>query len=114
LRATTPPLPAVMDLGDGRKTFFNQLIAAFCGWKDERNDPSKAIRHGDGTALDTDAVQHAAKIADEITFDMNWKVGDVVIIDNTVVMHARRSFVGKRKVVASLAQMQTQKFEVAS
>ncbi|QDT09825.1 TauD/TfdA family dioxygenase [Planctomycetes bacterium K23_9] len=113
LRATTPPLPAVMELADGRKTFFNQLIAAFCGWKDERNDPSSAIRHGDGTVLDADAVRHAATIADEITFDMNWQVGDVVLIDNTVVMHARRSFVGKRKVVASLAQMQTQSFQVA-
>ncbi|MGB7343819.1 MAG: TauD/TfdA family dioxygenase [Pirellulaceae bacterium] len=110
LRATTPPLPAVMELADGRKTFFNQLIAAYCGWKDERNDPSKAIKHGDGSLLDADAVRRAAAIADEITFDMNWQVGDVVIIDNTVAMHARRSFVGKRKVVASLAQMQTQSF----
>lgn len=114
LRATTPPLPAVMELEDGRKTFFNQLIAAFCGWKDERNDPSNAIRHGDGTSLDTDAVKHAAAIADDITFDMNWQAGDVVVIDNTLVMHARRSFVGKRKVVASLAQMQTQSFELVS
>jgi hypothetical protein len=113
LRATTPPLPAIMELADGRKTFFNQLIAAFCGWKDDRNDPSKAICHGDGTPLDADAVRHAAAIADEITFDMNWQVGDVVLIDNTVVMHARRSFVGKRKVVASLAEMLTQSFQTA-
>ncbi|NNE00357.1 MAG: SyrP protein [Pirellulaceae bacterium] len=114
LRATTPPLPAVMELPDGRKTFFNQLIAAFCGWKDERNDPSKAIRHGDGSILDADAVRRAAEVAEEITFDMHWQVGDVVVIDNTVVMHARRPFVGKRKVVASLAEMQTQSFQVVA
>ena len=110
LRATTPPLPAVMELADGRKTFFNQLIAAYCGWKDERNDPSKAIQHGDGSTLDADAVRKAAAIAEEITFYMKWQVGDVVLIDNTVVMHARQPFVGKRKVVASLAEMQTQSF----
>ena len=110
LRATTPPLPAVMELGDGRKSFFNQLIAAFCGWKDDRNDPSKAIQHGDGSQLDSDAVRKAAAIADEITFYMKWQAGDVVLIDNTVVMHARQPFVGKRKVVASLAEMQTQAF----
>ena len=114
LRATTPPLPAVMELDDGRRTFFNQLIAAYCGWKDERNDPSSAVRHGDGTILDADAVATAGKIADEITFYMNWQVGDIVVIDNTVVMHARQPFVGKRKVVASLAQMQTQKFQIVS
>jgi hypothetical protein len=48
LRATTPVLPAVYEVSPGRKTFFNQLIAAFKGWKDERNDPTKAIRFGDG------------------------------------------------------------------
>lgn len=111
LRATTPPLPAVVELGDGRKVFFNQLIAAFCGWKDERNDPSSAIRHGDGTKLDADAVKRAAEIAEEIAFDLQWQVGDIAIVDNMVAMHARRPFVGQRKVVASLAEMQTQTFQ---
>lgn len=114
LRATTPALPAVMEVEPGRKTFFNQLIAAFSGWKDARNDPSGAIRHGDETPLDKDAVQAAIDIADEITFDVPWQSGDAVIIDNRVVMHARRSFTGTRKVVASLAQMRTHSFELVS
>ena len=46
---------------DGRTTFFNQLIAAFQGWKDTRNDPSKAITFGDGTPLDRDAVNVATR-----------------------------------------------------
>ena len=108
LRATTPALPAVMDMADGRSVFFNQLIAAFCGWKDTRNDPSKAIRHGDGSPLDSSAVESAAQLAEELAFDLKWQVGDVVLVDNTVAMHARRPFVGKRKVIASLAEMQTQ------
>ena len=110
LKATTPTLPAVFDFGDGRKSFLNQLIAAFCGWSDRRNDASDAIRHGDGSKLDTAAVMTAAKIADELAFDHNWQVGDVVIVDNRVTMHARRSFVGTRKVLASLAEMQTNSF----
>jgi hypothetical protein len=112
LRATTPPLPAVMELGEGRKSFFNQLIAAFCGWKDERNDPSKAIRHGDGSPLDTDAVMRAVALAEELAFDLAWRPGDAVLIDNTVTMHARRTFKGARKVWASLADMLTQEFTV--
>lgn len=112
LKATTPPLPAVVQLADGRKVFFNQLIAAFCGWKDERNDPSSAIRHGDGTLLDADAVKRAAEIAEDIAFDLHWQVGDIAIVDNMLAMHARRPFSGQRKVVASLAEMQTQSFQV--
>src|SRR5687768_16995760 len=56
LRATTPTLPAVRFLSGGRKAFFNQLIAAFRGWKDARNDPAKAITFGDGSPMDREAA----------------------------------------------------------
>jgi hypothetical protein len=102
LRATTPVLKAVYDLGDGRKSFFNQLIAAFCGWKDSRNDPAKAITLGDGTPLDRDAVMTAVALAEELAFDVPWQQGDVALVDNYVVMHGRRTFSGTRKVLASL------------
>ncbi len=110
LKATTPILPAVREISPGRKTFFNQLIAAYCGWKDERNDPSKAIRHGDGSELDRDAVMHSVEIAEELTFNVPWQPGDVALLDNTVVMHARQPFKGTRKIVASLAEKRTQSF----
>jgi alpha-ketoglutarate-dependent taurine dioxygenase len=102
LQVTTPVLPAVRNLGSGRKSFFNQLLAAFLGWKDSRNRPEDAIRFGDGSRLDRDAVMHAAQIADELTFEMNWQLGDAVLLDNYVVMHGRRPFRGTRKVLASL------------
>jgi alpha-ketoglutarate-dependent taurine dioxygenase len=102
LRATTPVLPAVRDLGDGRKSFFNQLIAAYQGWRDERNDPSKSIRHGDGTPLDRKAVLQCAQLAEAVTFDLPWQAGDVALVDNYVTMHGRRNFTGVRKVMASL------------
>ncbi len=102
LKAVTPVLPAVRDLGDGRKTFFNQLIAAYKGWKDERNDPSKSIRHGDGSILDQAAVLKCAELADQVTFDVPWQSGDVALVDNFVAMHGRRNFTGTRKVLASL------------
>ncbi len=113
LRATTPQLPAVMEVTPGQKTFFNQLIAAYCGWKDERNDPSDAIRHGDGSKLDSDAVTVAVQLAEELAYDHQWQRGDIVVLDNTVAMHARRPFSGTRKVLASLAEMQTHAFSAA-
>lgn len=114
LRATTPVLPAVRDVGGGRKTFFNQLIAAFAGWKDSRNDPSKAIRFGDGTPLDRDAVQVAIDLAEELTFDVPWQQGDAVLVDNFLVMHGRRTFRGTRKVLASLAAPRTREAVAAN
>jgi len=114
LRVTTPPLPAVKEISPGRKVFFNQLIAAWRGWKDERNDPSSALRHGDGSTLDAKAVLRAIEISDELAFDIPWRHGDFAVVDNTVAMHARSPFKGTRKVFASLAEMETQRFEVAA
>ncbi len=102
LKATTPILQAVRDLGDGRKSFYNQLIAAFKGWKDERNDPAKAITFGDGSPLDPADAHRVADLAEEITFDVPWQTGDVALVDNYVTMHGRRTFTGTRKVLASL------------
>ena len=102
LKATTPRLEAIRKIGEGEETFFNQLIAAFRGWEDARNDPSKSVRHGDGSAIDVEALNRAIEIADELTYDLNWEAGDVVLIDNFRVMHGRRPYTGKRKVVASL------------
>jgi hypothetical protein len=102
LAATTPLLPAVRDLPGGRKSFFNQLIAAHQGWKDTRNDPSRAIRHGDGSRLDPQGVLAAVELAEQVTFDIPWQAGDVALVDNYVTMHGRRRFRGTRKVLASL------------
>ncbi|MBM81957.1 MAG: SyrP protein [Planctomycetaceae bacterium] len=101
LKATTPVLPAIRSTG-GREAFFNQLIAAFHGWKDHRNDPSKAVTFADGEPLDTTAMTAATELADELAFDIPWQAGDVALIDNRLVMHGRRTFQGTRKVLASL------------
>lgn len=102
LKVTTPRLQAVRDLGDGRTSFFNQLIAAFRGWKDARNDPSRSITFGDGTPLDPATMGQVIQMADDITFDVPWQTGDVALVDNYVAMHGRRTFQGTRKVLASL------------
>lgn len=102
LRATTPVLDAVRTMPDGRRTFFNQLIAAFRGWADSRNDPGRAITFGDGTPITQDDMAPAIRIADELTYDLAWQAGDVALIDNFLVMHGRRPFEGKRRVLASL------------
>lgn len=96
LSVTTPVL------GNARTSFFNQLIAAFNGWKDTRNNPSRAICFGDGSLLNPTDVAAASAIADELTFDIPWQQGDIALVDNYVAMHGRRMFEGTRKVLASL------------
>lgn len=102
LRMTSPRLDAVRTLKDGRRVFFNQLIAAFRGWSDTRNEASKSITFGDGATITPDDMAAAIEISDALSYDLQWQAGDVALVDNFLVMHGRRPFTGKRRVLASL------------
>ena len=103
LKVTTPVLPAIRSLEDGRKVFFNQLIAAYRGWKNARDGGKKAIQFGDKTVIEEATMENVCSLAESITFDQYWQLGDIVLVNNFLVMHGRRPFSGKRKVLASLA-----------
>ncbi|MGH0030732.1 MAG: TauD/TfdA family dioxygenase [Myxococcota bacterium] len=102
LSATTPVLPAVRTLPDGRKAFFNQLIATL-GWSDARNEDARSVTLGNGRPLDAEALRWAGEQAEALCVDLQWQRGDVALVDNFRVMHGRRSFCGTRRVLASLA-----------
>ena len=105
LVSTTPVLDGIRMLSDGRQTFFNQLIAAYRGWGSD-GDSGPSITFGDGTPLDHVAVTAACDIADELTFNVPWQQGDVALVDNYVTMHARQTFTGIRKILASLVAVE--------
>lgn len=102
LRVTTAVLPAIRETSNGRRVFFNQLIAAFRGWKDARNAREKSIRFGDDSEISAEAMAKAIQLGDELSFDIPWQSGDVALVDNFLVMHGRRPFEGQRRVLASL------------
>jgi len=101
LRVTSPRLSAVRALGDGRTSFFNQLIAAYTGWRDSRNGPENAVVFGDGSPIDPQGAERAVLLGEELSFDLAWQPGDVALVDNFVTMHGRRTFKGQRSVLAS-------------
>lgn len=105
LRATTPVLPAVVELDNGKKVFYNQLIAAYMGWKGVRENPASAITFGDGSLIPADGLKLVASLAGQFTFDLAWQDGDVALVDNYMTMHGRKPFSGdrKRQVLVTLA-----------
>ena len=103
LKVTTPVLPAVRKLSAGKEVFFNQLIAAFMGWKDSRNLAEKSVCFGDDSEITDEAMQQVVELSKQFTFDLQWQNGDLAIVDNFLVMHGRRPFQGERRILASLA-----------
>jgi hypothetical protein len=104
LKAITPILPAVLDL-DGMKVFYNQLVAAYMGWKGVRENPSSALTFGDGSDIPKEGLERIAELSKNFTFDVQWQDGDVVLLDNKISMHGRRPYSGERKrqVLVALA-----------
>lgn len=89
---------------NGKKVWFNSLVAAYTGWKDKRNDPVKAITYGDGSPLPKDAVYKCLNIMTENCVAFPWQVGDVLYIDNNAVLHSRERFEGPRRILACLGK----------
>ena len=97
-------VPAIRtDERSGVKTFFNSMVAAYTGWIDSRNDPRRAVICGDGTAVDGDALEATAVAMNEESVAFRWEAGDMLWIDNRLVMHARRPYEGPRRILASIA-----------
>ena len=46
IRTTTPALSLIRHAPSGNEVFFNQLIAAFCGWQDQRNEGTRSVTYG--------------------------------------------------------------------
>ena len=103
LNAITPVLPAVLTLHSGVKVFYNQLVAAYMGWQGVRDNPSKALSYGDGTPIAKHDLELIASQCEQFTFDLKWQDGDVVLIDNKMVMHGRRPYGGERKRLVLVA-----------
>mmetsp|Transcript_5489 Transcript_5489/g.9054 ORF Transcript_5489/g.9054 Transcript_5489/m.9054 type:complete len:657 (+) Transcript_5489:103-2073(+) len=83
-------------------TFCNSLVAAFLGWQDSRNDRKKALLFGNMEAMDLDVLQSVAEFMVEHRVLYSWQHGDVLAINNRLVMHSREPFTGPRRVLASI------------
>ncbi|CAI5477156.1 unnamed protein product [Closterium sp. Yama58-4] len=79
-----------------REAWFNSMVAAYTGWKDVRNDPTKAVTFGDGEALPGEAVLAVEEEMERLAVAVPWRRGDVLLVDNLTVQHSRRSPYGLR------------------
>ena len=104
VRTETETIPAIRtDDRTGMKTFFNSMVAAYTGWTDSRNDPKKSVCCGDGSEVNGEVLIKMARVLEEESAVIPWQKGDVLLIDNKLVLHSRRPFAGPRKILASIA-----------
>ena len=104
LKTRTDALPAIrIEERTQQKTFFNSMVAAYTGWIDSRNDPKQSVLCGDGSSVDGSVLELTASRMKADSVAIQWQKGDVLCIDNHLVLHAREPFSGERRILATIS-----------
>lgn len=75
-------------------------VIASCG---EENLPTQTF-YGDGSAIEPDVLEVLRKAYLDELVEFDWKQFDVLLLDNMLAVHGRRSYRGQRQIVAGMAQ----------
>ena len=89
------PTIAIRKVDGKKKAWFNLL--AF-------RDANQPRTLGDGSAVPRQAIESCIQIAEEEAVDLKWEAGDVVVLDNRFVMHARRPSKPPRRILAAFCE----------
>jgi hypothetical protein len=61
--------------------------------------------YGDGTPIETDVLEHIRETYRQAAISFAWQKGDILMLDNFLVLHGRDSFVGPRKILVAMAEL---------
>lgn len=103
----------------GKMVFFNQiqlhhvsclepavrdsLLSAFPEDALPRN-----VYYGDGSPIEDDLVGELGQLYQRTAVSFPWQSGDVLLLDNMLTAHSRNPFIGPRKILVALGQMNTE------
>lgn len=62
------------------------------------------VYYGDGTPIETAALDEIRGVLDDVQVAFPWQAGDVMMLDNMLVAHGRGTYQGERKVVVAMAE----------
>jgi alpha-ketoglutarate-dependent taurine dioxygenase len=102
----------------GEEVFFNQLQLHHASCLGARayeslrelfreEDYPRHVTYGDGTPLEDSVVAEVRDVYERAAVRFAWQAGDVLMLDNMLVAHARDPFVGPRRIVVAMGDMIT-------
>eukprot|EP01018_Ginkgo_biloba_P041003 Gb_34217 [translate_table: standard] len=97
---TFGPLKAIRTFEgqEGNNVWFNTIA----GYGEGNHNQSLTL--GDGDDIPVEAVNAFKRIMDEECVDLKWEEGDVLLLDNLSVQHARRPSKPPRRVLVSMCK----------
>ncbi|MCO5564553.1 hypothetical protein L7F22_018217 [Adiantum nelumboides] len=102
------PAKAIRNFGRaGLDVWFNTLTIFYTGSSHKEgmsSDHPYDVVFGDGSPLPQDAVETCKKVLEENSVDIPWQQGDLMILDNFSVLHARRPYKPPRQILVTLCR----------
>ncbi len=100
----------------GEKLFFNQIQLHHVSCLDDETrtalrqlfaeeDMPRNVYFGDGTPIPDEVVSRIGDLYEELCAESPWEAGDMIVLDNMIVAHARRPYTGERKLLVAMAEM---------
>ena len=100
----------------GDAVFFNQILAHHisCLQKDvkdsllqlfDEHHLPRNVYYGDGSPIEDDVIDHLIALYDRQAVKFDWRLGDILMLDNMLSAHGRSAFSGNRKVVVTMGEM---------
>jgi alpha-ketoglutarate-dependent taurine dioxygenase len=103
----------------GEMLFFNQVQLHHISCLDpdvrasmlsmfKADDLPRNVYYGDGTVIEDSVMAEISQVYKELAVRFPWQTGDVIMVDNMMVAHARDPFGGTRKILVAMAEMVSQ------
>ncbi|HVR98011.1 MAG TPA: amino acid adenylation domain-containing protein [Thermoanaerobaculia bacterium] len=100
----------------GEKVFFNQVQLHHVSCLDPEvreavlslfplESLPRNVLYGDGTPIEDSVMEVIGETYWRLAASFPWQKGDVIMLDNMLVAHARNPFVGTRKIVVAMGDM---------
>ena len=101
----------------GERIFFNQIALHHPSCLDPETRGSleavlgegelpRDVRYGDGSPIDDATVREVLDACWRESTAFRWQAGDLVLVDNMLVAHARNPYRGPRKLSVAMGEMQ--------
>src|SRR5207253_44043 len=68
-------------------------------------DLPRHVYFGDGTPIDAKVMAQIGELYQQCAVQFPWSPGDILMVDNMRVAHARNPYVGPRKIVVAMGKM---------
>jgi alpha-ketoglutarate-dependent taurine dioxygenase len=100
----------------GENVFFNQVQlhhlsslsptireAVVTSFREE--DLPRNVYYRDGSAIEDSIMEEIHRVYWQTAVSFEWREGDLLMLDNMLVAHARQPYVGHRKIIVAMAEM---------